>query len=370
MDAASSISSSSLPTPNVRANVEQYAIFCSDASDAVAEVPPELSPLNLARRIEAGTNLVLIVSPDSAEPWRDFAREFEVDFGSRGQQVIDHFGHDASDSGSHTVLSVSLASAPAPFVSDATRRGRNVVYSGAGHVSGQHPQLVSVLHASSTASSADAGGSHIVADVSETSSGMSLVSAFQARNNARVAFVGSTDVLADRFLGRGDELGNAAFARDLLAWVFHQTGQLRLVKSRCNAPGLLDAQPTYRVGTELDVEFTISSDSPYNADDLQLEFGMLDPHLRLDIPMQSQSQDAATYGTRFTIPDRHGVFTLRLDHRRPGWTAVEHKETIAVTPMRHDEYERFIGGAFPYYAGAASVSAAFLLFAALWSLQS
>jgi oligosaccharyltransferase complex subunit beta len=39
---------------------------------------------------------------------------------------------------------------------------------------------------------------------------------------------------------------------------------------------------------------------------------------------------------------------------------------VAVVPPRHDGYPRFLSAAWPYYAGAISTSAGFLLFAALW----
>ena len=99
---------------------------------------------------------------------------------------------------------------------------------------------------------------------------------------------------------------------------------------------------------------------------------MLDPHLRL--PMVSQhaqgvASDAAVYTARFRVPDRHGVFTLKVDYRRPGWTWIEQSATVSVTPPRHDEFERFVGGASPFYFGAISVSAGTLLFLNLWLSQ-
>lgn len=116
----------------------------------------------------------------------------------------------------------------------------------------------------------------------------------------------------------------------------------------------------------------IASSEPYQADDLQLEFGMLDPHVRTRLPATEadSTSNSTRYSTGFKVPDRHGVFTLRVDHRRPGWTRILDEIVMSVTPPRHDEYERFIGGALPFYTGAASVSAAFLLFIFLWSQQS
>lgn len=40
--------------------------------------------------------------------------------------------------------------------------------------------------------------------------------------------------------------------------------------------------------------------------------------------------------------------------------------TVPVVPPRHDGYPRFLSAAWPYYAGAISTSAGFILFSALW----
>jgi oligosaccharyltransferase complex subunit beta len=113
--------------------------------------------------------------------------------------------------------------------------------------------------------------------------------------------------------------------------------------------------------------------TPYNADDLQLEFTMLDPHLRLPLSSTPNSKTSASATTRFSArfrtPDRHGVFTLKVDYRRAGWTFIDEKAVVSITPPRHDEYDRFIVGALPYYGGAFSVSLATIAFVVLWALQ-
>jgi oligosaccharyltransferase complex subunit beta len=112
---------------------------------------------------------------------------------------------------------------------------------------------------------------------------------------------------------------------------------------------------------------------PYLADDLQLEFTMLDPHLRLPLSASSAepavSTAASRFSARFQAPDRHGVFTFKVDYRRAGWSFIDEKTVVSVTPPRHDQYERFITGALPYYGGAASVSIATVGFVVLWLLQ-
>lgn len=47
-------------------------------------------------------------------------------------------------------------------------------------------------------------------------------------------------------------------------------------------------------------------------------------------------------------------------------TYLESSTVVPVVPPRHDEYPRFLSAAWPYYAGAFSTSAAFVLFVALW----
>lgn len=98
---------------------------------------------------------------------------------------------------------------------------------------------------------------------------------------------------------------------------------------------------------------------------------MLDPHLRLPLSAAgaSPSTTATRFSARFKAPDRHGVFTLKVDYRRSGWSFIDEKTVISITPPRHDEYERFITGAIPYYGGALSVSVATLAFIVVWLLQ-
>ncbi|BGP03313.1 oligosaccharyl transferase glycoprotein complex, beta subunit [Rhodotorula toruloides] len=338
------------------------------------QTPPELSPQALARRLDAGTNLLLITSPESAEIWRDFAREFGVDFDDRGSFAVDHFSYATEDDdGTHTLLAIPPASAPSPFVSTATRAGPPIVYRGAAHSTSRNPLLTAVLHASSTTFGATLDGVVSSDDDKLVGSATSLVSSFQARNNARVSFVGSFDLFSDRFFAEGasSRFGNAAFARDLVDWTFHKTGLLVKRSSQVVVPGDRTSRPSYQVGTQLVYSLEVASSEPYQANDLQLEFGMLDPHIRTRLLATEvdQSSNVTRYSTQFKVPDRHGVFTLRVDHRRPGWTRILDEVVMSVTPPRHDEYERFIGGALPFYTGAASVSAAFLIFIVLWSQQ-
>lgn len=60
-----------------------------------------------------------------------------------------------------------------------------------------------------------------------------------------------------------------------------------------------------------------SSWEPYSGlKDLQLEFTMLDPHIRTFLPPVRGSP--GTYSVTFRAPDRHGVFKFVIDYKRKG----------------------------------------------------
>ena len=108
---------------------------------------------------------------------------------------------------------------------------------------------------------------------------------------------------------------------------------------------------------------------PYLSDDIQLDFVMLDPYLRLSLSNVTTALNSTRFSSQFTAPDAHGVFSLRVDYRRSGWNFLDEKSVISITPLRHDEYPRFVTGAIPYYTSAIGVSLAFIIFVAALCLQ-
>jgi oligosaccharyltransferase complex subunit beta len=61
------------------------------------------------------------------------------------------------------------------------------------------------------------------------------------------------------------------------------------------------------------------------------------------------------FSAKFTIPDIYGVFQFRVDYVRKGLTRLYSSTQFSVRPYRHDQYERFIVSAYPYYASAFSM---------------
>jgi len=122
---------------------------------------------------------------------------------------------------------------------------------------------------------------------------------------------------------------------------------------------------------------------PYSGlKDLQMEFTMLDPHIRTALP--PVAGEPGKYSVTFRAPDRHGVFKFIIDYKRKGWvyilsfktrlvilyctrwTHLYSSTTVPIVPPRHDGYPRFLSAAWPYYAGAISTSVGFFLFSAIW----
>jgi oligosaccharyltransferase complex subunit beta len=98
--------------------------------------------------------------------------------------------------------------------------------------------------------------------------------------------------------------------------------------------------------------------TPFAADDVQLEFVMLDPYVRKTMQHDGHGRFRAT----FTAPDVHGIFQFRVMYRRRGYSTLYETTQVSLRPYKNNEYERFIPAAFPYYASAFSMMAGVWIF--------
>lgn len=95
---------------------------------------------------------------------------------------------------------------------------------------------------------------------------------------------------------------------------------------------------------------------------------MLSPFHRLDLASTGTTEDAATFGTSFILPDQHGIFNFLVNYKRPFLTNIEEKRTVSVRHMAHDEWPRSyaISGAWPWISGIFATVTGFVGFSALW----
>lgn len=189
-----------------------------------------------------------------------------------------------------------------------------------------------------------------------------LIGAIQARNNARVLVSGSTEFFSDKAF-ESSKSANKHLTNELLKWALKEKSLLR--HSHVSHRKLnVDEKPSTDVASQTHFEgYTIMDDleykikieiyennqwKPYLSDDVQLEFVRVDPFVRLTMP---HDQDG-TYTVRFKVPDVYGIFKFQVDYKKDGLTYLFSSTQVAVRPLRHNEYERFIYSAYPYYLSA------------------
>ncbi|WLF77053.1 oligosaccharyl transferase glycoprotein complex, beta subunit [Lodderomyces elongisporus] len=196
-----------------------------------------------------------------------------------------------------------------------------------------------------------------------------LAVGFQALNNARVVWIGSSELLADS---------------PLYKWCFQETGVIKLqfvqhvreIEPYKPNPHLykIKEQAIYSVGvSEYQngewVPFEVKNDD----EQLQLSFKMLDPYQRLNLkplgPVSSkeddpQKLDAYLYSVNFTVPDHHGMFTFELDYKRNGLSYILDKKVVTVRHLANDEFRRSwdITNSWLYVASTVLVIASWYYF--------
>lgn len=170
---------------------------------------------------------------------------------------------------------------------------------------------------------------------------------------------------------------NKALADDLTKWAFHETLVLKSNYLQHSAPNSTELNPAvYRVSDPVRVTLSLSQYNPQtqsylpfhtpSTHPIQLEVNMLDPYIRTLLPLTNDTTTASIYSKEFMLPDHYGVFNFKVTHRVPGYTYVYEREQFTIRHRQHNEYPRFITGAWSYYAGWMTVSAGFVVFCTVW----
>ncbi len=226
-----------------------------------------------------------------------------------------------------------------------------------------------------------------------------LVSAIQGRNNARVVISGSLELFSNNFFGAEISRapsGNRPFSQASSKWTFRESGILRFrdiahhkkdgsppdvilhEKERPDLPITLYPDPeitrnslVYRIKDEIVYSMIVEEYvdglwKPFHADDMQMEFVMLDAYVR-----KTMTPDAdGKFACLFTAPDSYGVFKFRVLYRRLGYSILHAETQVSIRPFKHNEYERFIFSAYPYYASAFSATIALFVFSIFFLFSS
>jgi oligosaccharyltransferase complex subunit beta len=203
-----------------------------------------LTANNLLEFVKKDGNILVALSSEQATPTAVQSLLLELDISipnDKGALVVDHFNYDsASASEKHDVLLVPY---PAALRSDVKNyfggEGYIAVPRAVGQVLGNESPLLSpILRAPSTAYSySPKDEAEIVEDPFAVGQQLSLVSAMQAHNSARLTVLGSAELLQNRWFAEKAKLGDKAvttanrdFAAKLSAWTFQEVGVLKVGK--------------------------------------------------------------------------------------------------------------------------------------------
>lgn len=321
--------------------------------------------------VDSGRDLIVALDANSSDLIRDIATECGVEFDEDpAVMVVDHTSYALSKTeGDHTLV------ASDDFIGSDVILGSKkieapVLFRGIGHTINPSNSLVLQVLSASPASYSVNPASKLLNAPTLTGSRISLVSVVQARNNARILISGSLKMFSDRYIRSGvqkagsstryDKSGNEQFVTELSKWIFHERGYLKAVNVRHHKVGLTDEPSMYTVTDNLEYSVEIYEWSgvnwePYVADDVQLQFFMMSPYVLKTLSTNKKG----LYHTSFKVPDVYGVFQFKVEYQRLGYTSLSLSKQIPVRPYRHNEFERFIAAAYPYYGACFSMMAGF-----------
>ncbi|CAA0817288.1 Dolichyl-diphosphooligosaccharide--protein glycosyltransferase 48 kDa subunit [Striga hermonthica] len=328
--------------------------------------------------VDSGRDLILSADSNASDLIRNIAAECGVDFDEDpSAMVIDHTGYAVSENaGDHTLIA-SDNFIQSDVILGSSKIEAPVLFKGIGHSVNPENSLVSkVLSASSSAYSANPT-SELLNPPPLTGTAISLVSVLQARNNARVMISGSLDLFSNQLFREGvqkngslkkyGKSGNEQFVAELSKWIFHERGHLKAVNLKHNKVGESEEPSTYRINDDLEFsveiyEWSGTSWVPYVAKDVQVQFYMMSPYVLKTLSTNQKGH----YYTSFKVPDVYGVFQFKVEYQRLGYSSFSLSKQIPVRPFRHNEYERFITTAFPYYGASFSTMAGFFIFSIIY----
>merc|ERR1712241_124361 len=362
--------------------LKKYGAFLFDHvvlfAPSVEEFGGSLNVEGVTEFIDAGGNVLIAGNSLTGDVLREVASECGFEADEEGNSVIDHLNFDVNlDSGKHTLIATDSANLidSAPIVGDKKSLGP-ILYEGTGlMVDHENPLVLEILTASSTAYSHNPD-EPITEYPHATGKGTVLVAGLQARNNARVIFVGSIDMFSDKFFmarvsswsgKKADKSGNQALAVALTRWCFKLSGVLRVKDVNHHLEGE-KGPPEVAYTIKQDAVYTIDIEEyrdgkwvAYNGKDVQMEFVRIDPFVRLTLENKN-----GHFEGKFKIPDVYGVYQFKVDYVRTGLTRLFSATQFSVRPLRHDQYERFINSAYPYYASAFSMMLGVTLFSVVF----
>lgn len=90
---------------------------------------------------------------------------------------------------------------------------------------------------------------------------------------------------------------------------------------------------------------------------------MLDPWV---INRLINHKGTSTYSAEFVTPSKAGIYQYKFIYERPGFNFISEAHRVTVRPRKHDEFDRFLLTALPYYSGTFATIVGSLVFVVLF----
>ncbi len=220
-----------------------------------------LSEEDIVEFIDAGKNAIIAGDSSIGDLVSSVASECNVLFDEPETFAVDHLNFDVSDyEGKHSlIVTENIIDAPIIVGSDPLAP---VLFRGvAQDIDEDSPVLFPLLTGYSTTYSAPESNTdkfHVVGKKTV------LVSALQARNNARVLFSGSLDMFSDKFFNspvqkyttggnakKYEKSGNENFCKQIARWAFQERGILRVKNVYHHKVGETEAPSMYTIKDDI-----------------------------------------------------------------------------------------------------------------------
>eukprot|EP00817_Percolomonadidae_sp_ATCC50343_P006027 CAMPEP_0117423992 /NCGR_PEP_ID=MMETSP0758-20121206/4507_1 /TAXON_ID=63605 /ORGANISM="Percolomonas cosmopolitus, Strain AE-1 (ATCC 50343)" /LENGTH=362 /DNA_ID=CAMNT_0005207517 /DNA_START=162 /DNA_END=1247 /DNA_ORIENTATION=- len=322
----------------------------------INRVPEALKKNALLNFFNEGKNIIIIADKTLPEAYTEFLMDSGIEFENGANFIVDHFNHEEED-GLHQLITSTAMNR------DVIRKDvGKIMYKGVAMTNAnKSPLVVPILTGSKT--------SYVLAEDEQEApvaigEEAMLVAGVQGRNGARITVIGSMDMVSDSFYDK-QATGNNAFGQELFLWATGQRGILRHRQVKHHVVGETTEKYMYTINENITYSVIVEEYDqtkggwiPYVANDLQLEFIMLDPYVRTSL----NHIDAGRYESTFQVPDTYGVFKFKVDYRRAGYSYLIFNNKQTVRPYRMDQYDRFIPAAYPYYVSMFSAFIGFFIF--------
>lgn len=324
-----------------------------------ANLDKQIPLAHLLRFIEDGHDLFLAVGQPYSRYMGKVAQAIGVDLDSSSHVLTDHQQvFTELDLGDHSFIKAGGKTASQYLFGDAASNdASSIVFRGPGASLFKDNELVDCVIWGSGSSYSQKGALTKVPRASGTSSVMAA--ALSTRTGGRATYWGSAEALTDSVFKTAGKDHEAAMS-GLLSWTLGERGVVRAGALRHRRIEDGDDRTEYRVKDEIEVEIELgvwdgASEEwkAFVADDIQIEFVMMDPWMRTRLMYKGGAN--GTYGATVAVPDQIGVYKLNVQYFRPGVSPLSIVEVVPVRPFLHNEYERFIQMATPYYVASFSM---------------